>query len=307
MKTLTILKKHQREIIDRFKDLQDHICSELEVLDGQSKFEEDLWERSEGGGGRSRVLDDGAIIDKGGVNFSAVHGPVSEIMNKQLGLNGDHFLATGVSIVIHPKNPFHPIMHMNVRYFEMNTGEYWFGGGIDMTPHYVDKKMAGEFHRSLKDVCDKYHSDFYERFKKWADDYFYIPHRNETRGVGGIFYDHMTEEDGLSKNQFMNYAIELGELFPKAYANQVNANRNAEYTEENIAWRNLRRGRYVEFNLVYDRGTKFGLKTGGRIESILMSLPKSASWLYDFKPNQNSSEQQTLELLNQNIDWIKFT
>ena len=175
------MKKHQLEIINRYKDLQDYICQELEGLDGKSIFKEDLWDRNEGGGGRSRVLSDGGIIDKGGVNFSAVHGPVSEIMNKQLGLNGDEFLATGVSIVLHPKNPFHPIMHMNVRYFEMNTGEYWFGGGIDMTPHYVDPKLAKDFHQDLKDVCDKYKDGFYSRFKSWADDYFFIPHRDETR------------------------------------------------------------------------------------------------------------------------------
>ena len=305
MKIQITLKKHQQEIINKLKTLQDHICKELELLDGSSHFIEDNWEREEGGGGRSRVLSDGEIIDKGGVNFSAVHGPVSEMMNKQLGLNGDFFLATGVSIVIHPKNPFHPIMHMNVRYFEMDNGEYWFGGGIDMTPHYIDKKLAGDFHRSLKEVCDKYNAEFYPRFKKWADDYFYIPHRQETRGVGGIFYDHLTEEVGVSKTDLLNYAIDLGELFPKVYAHQINSDRSPKYEEEHLTWRNLRRGRYVEFNLVNDRGTKFGLKTGGRIESILMSLPKNASWFYNFQPEKNSKEQETLELLIKGVDWLE--
>lgn len=300
------MKKHQLEIINRFKDLQDYICQELEGLDGKSIFKEDLWDRNEGGGGRSRVLSDGGIIDKGGVNFSAVHGPVSEIMNKQLGLNGDEFLATGVSIVLHPKNPFHPIMHMNVRYFEMNTGEYWFGGGIDMTPHYVDPKLAKDFHQDLKDVCDKYKDGFYSRFKSWADDYFFIPHRDETRGVGGIFYDHLTEKDGVSKEELLNFAIDLGQLFPDLYTHQVNSNRNKSYNDDNLTWRNLRRGRYVEFNLVYDRGTKFGLKTGGRIESILMSLPRDASWFYNFQPEENTPEQKTLLFLKKNIDWLSL-
>lgn len=300
------MKQHQQQIIDRFKKLQDYICKELEGLDGKEVFKQDLWEREEGGGGRTRILSGGAIIDKGGVNFSAVHGPVSEQMKTQLGLDGESFLATGVSIVIHPKNPFHPIMHMNVRYFEMNTGEYWFGGGIDMTPHYIEKKLAGDFHRSLKEVCDNYHSDFYNRFKVWADDYFYIPHRDETRGVGGIFYDHITEKEGVSKDDLLNFAVDLGELFPVLYKHQVDANSGKEFNDQHIEWRNLRRGRYVEFNLVYDRGTKFGLKTGGRIESILMSLPKNASWYYDFQPQVNSPESNTLSLLKKGVQWIDY-
>jgi len=297
-------KLKKEEVINRLKSVQDYICKQLETLDGVAKFHEDNWEREEGGGGRTRILSDGAIIEKGGVNFSAVHGPVSEVMKTQLGLDGDEFLATGVSIVIHPKNPFHPIMHMNVRYFEMDTGAYWFGGGIDMTPHYIDFEMAKKFHQDLKNVCDQYHPDFYARFKTWADDYFFIPHRNETRGVGGIFYDHLTEEDGISKEKLMDFAIDLGELFPKVYADQINKNRAPEFSQQNLEWRNLRRGRYVEFNLVNDRGTKFGLKTGGRIESILMSLPKDASWFYNFQAEKGSLEENTLEGLVKGVDYI---
>lgn len=295
---------NKEEVINRLKSVQDYICEKLEKLDGEAKFHEDNWVREEGGGGRTRIISDGAIIEKGGVNFSAVHGPVSDAMKNQLGLDGNEFLATGVSIVIHPKNPFHPIMHMNVRYFEMDTGAYWFGGGIDMTPHYIDFVKAQMFHKDLKDVCDNYKSEFYPRFKKWADDYFYIPHRNETRGVGGIFYDHLTEKDGLSKDELLDFAIDLGELFPKVYADQIDTDRSPSFTESNEEWRNLRRGRYVEFNLVHDRGTKFGLKTGGRIESILMSLPKNASWFYDFKPEKGSSEELTLQWLKKDIDWL---
>lgn len=293
------------EIIDAFKKTQDHICTSLEKLDGKSKFIEDLWDRSEGGGGRTRVISEGDIFEKGGVNFSAVHGPVSDLMKKQLKLDGKEFLATGVSIVLHPRNPFLPIMHMNIRYFEMDDGTYWFGGGIDMTPHYVDEKLAKEFHIELKNVCDNYSLDFYPKFKKWADDYFFIPHRNETRGVGGIFYDHLTTENtGLSKQKLFEFALDLGQLFPKLYEYQLAQNKDHSFNDSNIKWRNLRRGRYVEFNLVYDRGTQFGLKTGGRIESILMSLPTNASWFYDFKPKKNSPEARTAQLLIKGKDWI---
>lgn len=299
------MKPTKSEIINSFKETQDYICSALEKLDGKSKFIEDLWDRPEGGGGRTRVISDGNIFEKGGVNFSAVHGPVSEMMKKQLKLDGDEFLATGVSIVLHPHNPFLPIMHMNIRYFEMDNGTYWFGGGIDMTPHYIEEKLAREFHLELKKVCDKYSEDFYPKFKKWADDYFFIPHRNETRGVGGIFYDHLTAENtGLSKNEIFQFAIDLGHLFPKLYKYQVDENKEHSFNDDNIKWRNLRRGRYVEFNLVYDRGTQFGLKTGGRIESILMSLPTNASWFYDFKPKENSSEETTSQLLIKEKNWI---
>lgn len=291
-------------IIDRFKKVQDFICKELEHLDGAAKFHEDNWTREAGGGGRTRIISNGNIFEKGGVNFSAVHGPVSELMRQQLGLNGQEFLATGVSIVLHPKNPHHPIMHMNVRYFQLNTGEYWFGGGIDMTPHYVNKSLARDFHRELKKVCDRYDPTFYKRFKEWADDYFYIPHREETRGVGGIFYDHIKANDSVSKSELENFAIDLGELFPQLYSHQVENCESNDYGDREIQWRNLRRGRYVEFNLVYDRGTKFGLKTGGRIESILMSLPENASWFYDFSPEKNSPEAETVDQLKKNIDWI---
>lgn len=293
------------KIINAFKETQDYICDSLEQLDGKSKFKEDLWDRSEGGGGRTRVMSDGSLIEKGGVNFSAVHGPVSDLMKKQLKLEGDEFLATGVSIVLHPYNPFVPIMHMNIRYFEMDNGVYWFGGGIDMTPHYVDEDLASTFHTELKKVCDKYNKDFYSKFKKWADDYFFIPHRNETRGVGGIFYDRLTAENtGLSKSELFQFALDLGQLFPKLYSFQAEKNRSLQFDDNHIKWRNIRRGRYVEFNLVYDRGTQFGLKTGGRIESILMSLPENASWYYDFQPNKNSKEEETISFLIKNKIWV---
>ncbi len=290
------------QVVAEFQQLQDYICSQLEVLDGVGKFQEDLWSREDGGGGRTRILSHGDLIEKGGVNFSEVHGPVTEPMRKQLQLDGKTFFATGVSIVLHPINPFVPIIHMNVRYFEMDNGTYWFGGGIDLTPHYVVPEFAKQFHQGLKSICDKYHADFYPRFKTWADDYFFIPHRNETRGVGGIFYDHLTHESGLSKEELLNFSLDLGRAFPELYALQAEAFRKNTYTQENIAWRNYRRGRYVEFNLVYDRGTTFGLKTNGRTESILMSLPENASWIYDRQHNQE--ERETIQWLRKGVDWL---
>jgi coproporphyrinogen III oxidase len=277
----------------------------LEEVDGKSIFIEDLWKRDEGGGGRTRIIKDGTILEKGGVAFSEVHGPVSEIMRKQLGLDGESFFATGVSIVLHPNSPFVPIIHMNVRYFEMNTGVYWFGGGIDLTPHYIKPNQAAWFHTDLKNVCDSYNSTFYERFKSWADDYFYLPHRDETRGVGGIFFDHLIAEDsGLTKEQLLQFCLDLGKLFPETYEKQVLAGKDLDVKPEHLNWRNLRRGRYVEFNLVHDRGTKFGLLSGGRTESILMSLPKDASWEYGFTPEVDSPEAFTLNNLKKGIDWL---
>lgn len=297
----------KEKVLKDYMAIQDYICEKLEALDGKAKFVEDLWNRDEGGGGRTRVISNGNVFEKGGVNFSQVYGPVTDLMKKQLKLNGETFFATGVSIVLHPKNPHVPIMHMNIRYFEMDNGEhYWFGGGIDMTPHYIVEEAAKYFHLELKQVCDKYNDGFYQEFKTWADNYFYIPHREETRGVGGIFYDHLIEREGLSKQNIFDFSKDLGYLFPDLYQHQVNLFQDLDFNEQDIKWRNIRRGRYVEFNLVHDRGTQFGLKTGGRIESILMSLPENASWFYNHKPENNAKAQKTLDLLKKDIDWLAF-
>jgi len=294
----------RQKIAQEFRLLQDHICKELERIDGKASFEQDLWDRSEGGGGRTRIIRHGGVIEKGGVAFSEVYGPVSEVMKKQLGLEGDEFFATGVSIVLHPENPFVPIIHMNVRYFEMDSGVCWFGGGIDLTPHYIDAVQASLFHAHLKRTCDKYDGSFYPKFKVWADDYFYNQHRNETRGVGGVFFDHLTPSEIVSKEDIFHFCVDLGKLFPVAYEEQVNFGKDRIYGEQEILWRNLRRGRYVEFNLVYDRGTKFGLLSGGRTESILMSLPETASWEYNFIPSQDSPEAKTLSKLQKGVNWL---
>lgn len=286
-------------ISSQFQDLQDYICKELETLDGKAVFSEDLWNRELGGGGRTRTLTDGDLLEKGGVAFSAVHGEVTPEMKKQLGLEGNTFFATGVSIVLHPFNPHVPIIHMNVRYFQIDDDKYWFGGGIDLTPHYVIAEQADLFHSELKKICDKYDPSIYDKYKVWADDYFFIPHRNENRGIGGIFYDHQSEDNTqMTKQQLFDLAIELGKSFPSIYKQQCDLGRSLPFTEEEIRWRNLRRGRYVEFNLVNDRGTKFGLHSGGRTESILMSLPARAEWEYNFIPEKDSKEAFTLKYLN---------
>lgn len=291
-------------ISNSFEKLQETIVRDLESLDRTLNFTSDLWNRVEGGGGRTMAGTNGAILEKGGVAFSAVHGEVSPEMEKQLNLKGSIFYATGVSIVIHPINPFVPIIHMNIRYFELDNGTFWFGGGIDLTPHYIDQKMAQKFHFRLKNICDKYEENFYSNFKSQADDYFFIPHRNETRGVGGIFFDHLNDSTGISKESIFNFCMDLGQSFTSIYSEQVEFGKNKEFNEANIQWRNHRRGRYVEFNLVNDRGTKFGLVSGGRTESILMSLPPLAEWTYCFKCMDQSLEEKTQQQLKKGIDWL---
>jgi coproporphyrinogen III oxidase len=303
----------RESISEWLKTLQDSICRGLELADGSGKFEEENWIRAEGGGGRTRILKEGSVIEKGGVLFSAVEGDAPDFLFKekehsvsdqQENLAKPKFFATGVSIVIHPKSPTVPIIHMNIRYFEMDTGVKWLGGGIDLTPHYIVKEDAGFFHGQLKKVCDKHHPEYYQKFKKWADDYFYISHRKETRGIGGIFFDRLNSDQNMSFEKNLAFWKEVGETFLPTYSELINRNKNKPFTEKNKQWQLLRRGRYVEFNLVYDKGTKFGLETNGRVESILMSLPKLAGWEYDFKVGKGSEEEKTLSLLKKGLNWI---
>jgi coproporphyrinogen III oxidase len=301
--TLTTTDDHRLLITNWFKTLQDHICGRLEQLDGKGKFIEDAWQREGGGGGRSRVMQ-GKMIEKGGVNFSAVYGEMSEKAAKALNMSAGAFYATGVSIVLHPKNPNMPIIHKNIRYFENEGGQWWFGGGIDLTPHYVVAADAQFFHQSLKNVCDRFHPDFYQKHKAWADDYFYIRHRKETRGIGGIFFDRQHDQNtGLSKAQLWQYVQAVGMAFCPIYEELARRNSEMPCTQSQKKWQALRRGRYVEFNLVWDAGTKFGLETDGRTESILMSLPPKAQWIYDFQTKPNSKEAKTLDFLKKGIDW----
>lgn len=291
-------------IIDYFQGLQDRICGQLVAADGGGQFREDTWQRPGGGGGRTRVIH-GERIEKGGVNFSAVEGAMPERAAKALGVPAGDFLATGVSIVLHPRSPMLPIIHMNVRYFEMDNGLWWFGGGIDLTPHYIVPQDARYFHEQLKAVCDKQHPDFYPRFKQWADDYFYLKHRQETRGVGGIFFDRLNEEEeGMDKAALFAFVQEVGNRFAPIYTELMARNQELPYGQRELDWQRLRRGRYVEFNLVWDRGTKFGLETDGRTESILMSLPPVANWVYDHQPEAGSREAETLALLRKGVDWL---
>jgi len=297
--------KHKVE--QSYRDIQSEICKALELEDGKGKFIEDAWSRPGGGGGFSRVLTNGNVIEKGGVNFSAVYGPLPEAVAKEFKVEaGSNFFATGVSIVIHPKNPMVPIIHMNIRYFELENDVCWFGGGIDLTPHYVNTSQASFFHKELKSVCDTLDLSYYPKFKTWADDYFFNPHRNETRGIGGIFYDHLKPKSAVEKEHFFDLTVKTGKKFAPVYTHLMHINKDTPFNEQQKIWQYLRRGRYVEFNLVYDRGTKFGLQTNGRTESILMSLPPMASWEYSHEPSLGSPEEKTLLLLKKNIDWINY-
>lgn len=287
-----------------FQQLQDSICQALQQADGKGTFREDHWQRPGGGGGRSRTIQNGAIIEKGGVGFSAVHGQMHEQQLRSLNITEKaDFFATGVSIVIHPHSPMVPIIHMNVRYFEMSNGTCWFGGGIDLTPHYVVPQDAQWFHQQLKAVCNQHNPDYYAKFKPWADDYFYIPHRDETRGIGGIFFDYLKPTEVQTKEELFAFVQGVGEAFAPIYTHFMLKNKDLPFDEQEKNWQFLRRGRYVEFNLVWDRGTKFGLETNGRTESILMSMPPQANWIYDFHPEENSPEAQTLGLLKKGIEW----
>ncbi|WP_338870472.1 oxygen-dependent coproporphyrinogen oxidase [Spirosoma sp. SC4-14] len=288
-----------------FTDLQDRICQALTEADGAGQFREDSWQRPGGGGGRSRTIAEGAVIEKGGVGFSAVYGEATQATLRTLNLSTPaDFYATGVSIVLHPHSPMVPIIHMNVRYFEMSTGQSWFGGGIDLTPHYVVEEDAQWFHAYLKNVCDRHDASYYATFKTWADDYFFIPHRQETRGIGGIFFDYLKPSDDTHKAKLFSFVQDVGNAFAPIYTHFMHKNRDLPFGEPEKQWQLLRRGRYVEFNLVWDRGTKFGLETNGRTESILMSMPPQANWTYDFRPEPGSCEEHTLGLLQKGIDWV---
>jgi coproporphyrinogen III oxidase len=295
------MNKH--DITHWFQSLQDSICKAIEEADGSGKFVEERWQHHGEGGGRTRILQNGSVLQKAGVNFSGVGGELSENILKALGLSNANFFATGVSIVMHPISPMVPIIHMNVRYFE-TPEEYWFGGGIDLTPHYVVEKDAQFFHLTLKNVCENYKEGAYAKYKTWADDYFFNQHRNETRGIGGIFFDRLNEtREGKSKEEIWNFVQKVGSSFAGIYTELMQRGSLLPYTEENKHWQAIRRGRYVEFNLVYDKGTKFGFDTGGRTESILMSMPPMAEWVYQYQALPGSEEEKTLQLLKKGISW----
>ncbi len=291
------------------QQLQDTITSKLEEVDGKAKFQQDLWERPEGGGGRTRVIENGNVFEKGGVNISAVHGPLPKAMQDYFKVGDVDFFACGLSLVIHPKNPFVPTVHANWRYFEMydkegNLVNSWFGGGQDLTPYYLFEEDAKHFHNVCKTACDTHNSEFYSKFKKQCDEYFWNTHRDEARGVGGLFFDHCKVSDDFTMDNWYDFVTEVGNSFLQAYVPIVERRKDIEYTEAHRTWQEIRRGRYVEFNLVHDKGTLFGLRTNGRIESILMSLPPHVQWVYDHHPESGSKEEELIKVLAKPIDWV---
>lgn len=286
-------------------DLQDEICNAIADLDGKA-FREDVWERPGGGGGRSRVLQEGNVFEKAGVNVSVVFGTLSPEAARAMGggreIEDPRFFAAGISLVIHPWNPMVPTAHANYRYFERGEGvAWWFGGGADLTPSYLFEDDARHFHQVLKAACDAHDPQYYPRFKRCCDEYFYIAHRGERRGVGGIFFDDLHDRP---PDRLFAFVQACGKAFVPAYVPLVERRKDLPYSPDQKRWQQIRRGRYVEFNLVYDRGTMFGLRTGGRIESILMSLPLTARWEYDHQLIPGSEEARLLEVLRQPRDWV---
>jgi len=291
------------------QDLQNKITQALNDVDDKAKFKEDVWKRPEGGGGQSRIIENGAVIEKGGVNISAVHGQLPKSMQAYFKIGEVDFFACGLSLVIHPKNPMAPTVHANWRYFEMydNKGvlvDQWFGGGLDLTPYYLFEEDAMYFHQQCKLACDKHHPDFYKDFKKQCDRYFYNEHRNEGRGVGGLFFDYLKKDKNFNIKDRFDFVTEVGDVFLDAYLPILNKRKDLPYCKTNRDWQEIRRGRYVEFNLIHDKGTLFGLKTKGRIESILMSLPPHVQWRYNYEPDQGSEEFKLIAALKNPREWI---
>jgi coproporphyrinogen III oxidase len=291
------------------KTLQDKITQALEKEDGLANFHEDTWQRPGGGGGRTRVIENGNVFEKGGVNISEVFGKLPESMQKQLGVRHADFFACGISLVIHPKSPMVPTVHANFRYFELyddnkNVVDQWFGGGLDLTPYYLFEEDAAHFHSVCKRVCDNHDADFYTDYKQKCDAYFWNHHREEARGIGGLFFDYCRPNNTHDLNAWYAFVTEMGDHFLEAYLPIVQKRKALSYTPQQRDWQELRRGRYVEFNLVHDKGTLFGLKTKGRIESILMSLPPTVQWAYDKQPEDGSDEAKLLNVLKTPKNWV---
>lgn len=299
----------KEQFLSYIHNLQDQICSGLEAIDGAAKFREDLWDRPEGGGGRTRVIENGQVFEKGGVNISAVHGKLPDSMQQLFKVGEADFFACGLSLVIHPKNPMVPTVHANWRYFEMYDAQgevmqSWFGGGQDLTPYYLFDEDAIHFHQTCKTACDAHDPSFYPKYKKQCDAYFWNTHRKEARGVGGLFFDYLKADEQHTMNDWYDFVTEVGNSFLQAYVPIVQRRKDLSYSAAQRTWQEIRRGRYVEFNLVHDKGTLFGLKTNGRIESILMSLPPHVQWVYDHHPEPGSEEARLLEVLAQPVEWV---
>ncbi|NEV92861.1 oxygen-dependent coproporphyrinogen oxidase [Psychroflexus sp. YR1-1] len=291
------------------EQLQDSITDKLESIDGTASFSEDIWERKEGGGGRTRVIENGSVFEKGGVNISAVHGDLPEAMQNYFNVQDCDFFACGISLVLHPKSPMVPTVHANFRYFEMYNRQgkvidQWFGGGQDLTPYYLFEDDARHFHRVSKQACDPFGEHLYSDYKANCDKYFWNAHRGEGRGVGGLFFDYLKPTSGRSLEEIYDFVTHVGDSFLEAYVPIVEKRKALEYSKEQRNWQEIRRGRYVEFNLVHDKGTLFGLKTNGRIESILMSLPPHVQWQYNYHPESGSEEEKLVHVLANPKAWV---
>lgn len=299
-----------QQAAELYKSIQTHICAGIESFEPTARFRNDEWQRTDskgsaGGGGLTRILSGGEVFEKAGVNFSAVHGTMPASFAAKLGGPSEDvpFFATGVSLVIHPYSPMVPTTHANWRYLELGERS-WFGGGSDLTPYYLFEEDAKHFHAVLKATCDKHNASYYPRFKKGCDEYFYLPHRKETRGIGGIFYDYLGRDEQVDLDATLAFSKDLGFAFTEQYLPIVARRKNTPYTEKEKDFQLLRRGRYVEFNLLYDRGTHFGLQTGGRIESILMSLPAVVHWEYCPTVEPGSREEQLITTLMNPREWV---
>ena len=291
------------------RTLQDALCTELEEIDEEARFVEDLWKRPGGGGGRTRVMQNGRVVEKGGINTSAIHGKLPPAMMDYLQVTSDAFFACGISLVIHPRNPFAPTAHANFRFFEIydaqgNAADAWFGGGMDLTPYYLFDEDAEHFHQVAADGYSKIGEDLYPRFKQACDQYFFNSHRNEARGVGGTFFDHLGKGDLSSKAHWESFTKQAGDCFALAYYPILRKRSEMPFDTQHRKWQEIRRGRYVEFNLIHDKGTLFGLKTQGRIESILMSLPPVVQWEYDYQVEPGTEEARLLEVLKEPRTWV---
>lgn len=297
--------QHTAQVAAVYKNLQQEVIQILEAADGQATFQQDSWTKDIGSG-LTCVMQNGAIIEKAGVNFSHVEGDYNENMARILGegKGAKRYAATGISSILHSNTPWVPTIHMNVRHFSLDDGTEWFGGGIDLTPIYVNQAEARAFHQELKTICNRFNTAFYPEWKSWADDYFYLPHREETRGVGGIFFDRVKPGDRIDFESMLQLTSELTRAYPKIYSRLMQDNGAREYSPKQKQWQLIRRGRYVEYNLIYDRGTKFGLESGGNTESILVSLPAQVEFHYKHQPDEGSEEAKTLGLLKKGIDWV---
>ena len=303
------MKSYRQEFYDHISRLQDEICNSIEKIDSAATFEQDLWQRAGGGGGRTRVIENGAVFEKGGVNISGVHGKLPANMVKYLGVSNDDFYACGLSIVLHPVNPYVPTVHANFRYFELygkngKVIDQWFAGGADMTPYYLFEEDCWHFHKVWERHCAEYGDDLYPTYKKACDSYFHNSHREEARGIGGVFFDYLRPEAERSGEFWKAFTEGASSKFLESYLPIVSKRIGLAFTDTQRNWQEIRRGRYVEFNLIHDKGTLFGLKTKGRIESIFMSLPPKVQWKYNHQPEEGSEEFKLLRVLKEPKNWV---